>query len=189
MKKLAASLRLCVKLFSLVFVGVAFFTSCKPDTTPTEQALDSLALSAWEAEAEITGIETEAWKNLCTQAKHNVEFINYNFKDTMNRETALAIDNYARAAKTLEGFVTDFSTIQQQVELASTQILKLKEDFTKQAQPLDSIKSFISREEKNLQILNDAVAAKTAFARQQAELIQQYAPQVDSVIVKLKTDE
>lgn len=184
-----APLRLCVKLFSLAFVGFISFASCKPDTKPTEQALDSLALSAWEAEAEITGIETEAWKNLCTEAKQNVEFINFNFKDTMSRETALAIDKYARAAKTLEGFVNDFSTIKEQVNLAAEQVTKLKEDFTKQAQPLDSIKVFIKREEKNLQVLNEAVAAKTGYARQQAELVQQYAPEVDSVIVKLKSNE
>lgn len=172
-----------------LFTGILFMNSCKPDTKPTEQALDSLALKAWEAEAEITGIETEAWKNLCAEAKQNVEFINFNFKDTMSRETAMAIDKYARAAKTLEAFVNDFSTIKQQVSLAAEQMNKLKADFTKQARPLDSIKAYIEREEKNLQILNDAVAAKTGYARQQAELVEQYAPEVDSVIVKLKSNE
>lgn len=172
-----------------LFTGILFLNSCKPDTKATEQSLDSLSLKAWEAEAEITGVETEAWKNLCSQAKQNVEFINFNFKDTMSRETALVIDKYARAAKTLEGFVNDFSTIKEQVSLAAQQVNKLKEDFTKQAQPLDSLKTYIIREEKNLQILNDAVAAKTDFARKQAELVQQYAPEVDSVIVKLKSNE
>ncbi len=169
--------------------GILFMDSCKPDTKPTEQALDSLALNAWEAEAEITGIETETWKNLCAEAKKNVEFINFNFKDTMSRETALVIDNYARAAKVLEGFVNDFSTIKEQVGFAAAQVTKLKEDFTKQAQPLDSINAYIKRETKNLEILNQSVAAKTGYARQQAELVQHYAPEVDSVIVKLKSNE
>ncbi len=188
MKNLAP-LRLCGKFIFTLLVGNLLLNSCKPDTKPTEQTLDSLALNAWEAEAEITGVETESWKNLCVEAKQNVEFINFNFKDTMSRETALVIDNYARAAKTLEGFVNDFSTIKQQVSLAAEQVNKLKVDFTKQAQPLDSIKVFVTREEKNLQILNEAVAAKTNFARQQAELVQHYAPEVDSVIMKLKNNE
>lgn len=182
-----ASLRLCVKLFFLPFLGMLLFNSCKQDTKSTEKSLDSLALKAWEAEAEITGIETEAWKNLCAEAKQNVEFINYNFKDTMSRETALAVDNYARAAKTLEGFVNDFETIQQQVELASTQILRLKEDYEKRAQPLDSINAYIVRETKNLDVLNKSVAAKTDFAREQAELVQHYTSEVNEVVEKLKT--
>ncbi len=172
-----------------LFSGVLLMDSCKPDTKPTEQALDSLALKAWEAEAEITGIETDAWKNLCSEAKQNIEFINFNFKDTMSRETAMAIDKYARAAQTLEAFVNDFSTIKQQVILAAEQMNKLKEDFTKQAQPLDSINAYIRREAKNLDVLNQSVAAKTNYAREQAELVQQYAPEVDSVIVKLKSNE
>jgi uncharacterized protein YoxC len=172
-----------------ILLGLTFMSSCRPDTKPTEQALDSLALNAWEAEAEITGIETEAWKNLCAEAKQNVEFINFNFKDTMSRETALAIDNYARAAKTLEAFVNDFSTIKEQVGLAAEQVNKLKTDFTKQAQPLDSINAYIKRETKNLEVLNQSVAAKTGYAREQAELVQHYAPEVDSVIVKLKNNE
>ncbi len=172
-----------------ILFGLTFMSSCLQDTKSTEKTLDSLALSAWEAEAEITGIETEAWKNLCTEAKQKVEFINLNFKDTMNRETALAIDNYMRAAKMLEAYVNDFETIKKQVHQAAEQVTKLKEDFTKQAQSLDSIIMFAAREEKNLQVLNQAVAAKTNFAREQAELVQQYAPQVNSVIENLKSNE
>lgn len=173
----------------LLFSGMMSFSSCMQDTKATKKSLDSLALKAWEAEAEITGIETGAWKNLCAEAKQNVEFINYNFKDTMNRETALAIDNYAKAAKMLDGFVNDFEMIQQQVELASSQILKLKQDYEKRAQPLDSINAYIARETKNLAVLNKSVADKTDFARKQVALIQQHAPEVNEVVEKLKSDE
>ncbi len=172
-----------------LLTGILFMNSCMQDTKSAEKALDSLALSAWEAEAELTGIETENWKNLCAEAKQNVEFINFNFKDTMSRETALAIDKYARAAKTLEGFVNDFETIKQQVGFAAEQVNKLKEDFTKQARPLDSINAYIARETKNLEVLNQSVDAKTDFARQQAELVQQYAPEINSVMEKLKSNE
>jgi len=187
--KNSVPLRLSGKLFLLIIVGFLSFASCMQDTKSTEKALDSLALSAWEAEAELTGIETENWKNLCAEAKQNVEFINFNFKDTMSRETALAIDKYMRAARTLEGFVNDFANIKQQVGFAAEQVTKLKEDFTKQARPLDSINVYIARETKNLEVLNQSVDAKTDFARQQAELVQQYAPEINLVVEKLKSNE
>jgi|GEM_PF-3086290 len=184
-----AGLRLCVKLFFLTVVLIISFNSCQQDIKSTEKALDSLALSAWEAEAEITGIETEAWKNLCTEAKQNVEFINFNYKDTMSRETAMVIDKYARAAQTLEGYINDFDKIKQQVSFAAEQVNKLKEDFTKQAQALDSIHIYIIRETKNLGVLNQSVEAKTDFARQQAEIIQQNAPEINAIVEKLKSNE
>jgi len=184
-----AGLLLCVKLFFLTVVLIISFNSCQQDIKSTEKALDSLALSAWEAEAEITGIETEAWKNLCTEAKQNVEFINFNYKDTMSRETAMVIDKYARAAQTLEGYINDFDKIKQQVSFAAEQVNKLKEDFTKQAQTLDSIHIYINRETKNLSVLNQSVEAKTDFARQQAEIIQQNAPEINAIVEKLKSNE
>lgn len=174
----------------LVFLtGIFFMNSCTRDSNSIEKQLDSLSLMAWDSEAEITGIETETWKDLCSEVKQNVEFINFNFKDTMSRETALVIDKYAHAARTLEGFINDFDRIKQQVVFATEQVNKLKEDYTKQAQPLDSIHAYISHEIKNLGILNQSVEAKTDFARQQAEIIQHQAPEVNTLIEKLKNNE
>lgn len=172
--------------FCVLLVGNIFFPSCNRHTKTTEKALDSLALMAWEAEAEITGLETETWKTLCAEAKQNVEFINYNFKDTMSRETALALDNYARAAHHLENYINEFETLKTQIRFAAGQAQKLKEDFAKSARTLDSINTYIARETKNITTLNQAVTGKTNFARQQAEIIQNHASEIRSVVEKLK---
>lgn len=173
--------------------------------------MDSLLIALEQSSKDFSAIDYPAYELIKQKAKSNIRDIQILLKDTLKREDALLLSNYAWIAgknKTGnpgpdEGPITDAAAaekekkaeeygkhrqtyVKQELKLCAQQLEDLKHDYSKELMTAEDLKKHLPEEAKNAKkIIDFILLEKTAVSRRVA-LFDSLNPAVENIIDSLK---
>lgn len=176
-------------LMSFLFL-TAILYSCKRTKYAKEIAsLDSLQTILSKADSTLNSIDTAKTNAYYLDAKNNLNYIQNNYKDTMERELAIFLSDYRSILESLESFNSERNQLLKELNYSQKQIENLIHDLKNNAVEKTKITEYYNTEIEAANELLPSVNAMVDMAKKQLTDYEQKNKRVLEIVNGLKQKE
>jgi hypothetical protein len=200
------------KFSQLTFGLLLLMMACsQPKDDAYIKEMDSLLTSLEKSSKDFEAIDYPAFETKKQKAKSNIRDLQILLKDTLKREDALTISNYARIAgknktgnpgpeenplsdeaaaekeKKAEEYGKHRQTyVKQELKLCAQQIEDLKHDYSKELMTAEDLKKHLPNEATNAKKIIDFIQLEKAAVASRVALFDSLNPAVEKILDSLK---
>jgi hypothetical protein len=202
------------RFFIFGVLGLMLLVSAcsEPKNDQHIKQMDSLLVNLSNASKDFESIDYPSFELKKQKAKNNIRNIQTLLKDTLKREDALVISNYARiagknktgnpanedslvvgdAAAAKEKKAEEYGKhrqayVKQELKLCAQQIEDLKHDYSKELMSLEELKKHLPGEAVNAKKIIDFIVLEKAAVSSRVALFDSLNPAVERIIDSLNT--
>lgn len=171
-------------LLSALIVGLTF-VACNPNKDKIEQ-VDKLRKSLNATEEVFNQLDSVTAANTLNNINEKLNEIQTLHTDTMSRETAFMVGEFANLRKALKVYLMMYSKNKKEFPYSRAQYDNLEQDLKNNVLSKDTFLVFYNEEQDAWLKLNDKVSSTTEGALHVIGLYEKQVPSIDSLIQQLK---
>jgi len=179
----------CLALATISCIVVVLLSACHHPGEKFQSQIDSLRTQLQSVSLKFQKLDT-AKINACQKSIFSdIQWIEENFNDTMEKEEALEITRYAEIAREIKKLKNKQK--EQLVELlfSKNQVIALQTDVKNNLVTTDSLPEYISNEEKAIKILGESANRIYAWSEKIIENCKTKRDQISKIIGKLEKED
>ncbi len=166
---------------------IGFLSSCSE--TPNEksiQRVDSLLTVVTGAQVNLTALNPGDYSSLVDTVKQDVQFIQGQYPDTMDLQTALKVDYYYRTIKSVRKFSETYSSQNSELNYTIKQLNNLKNDLSIEILDNESFTEIFPAESQAVSRHKESVENLKAWHESIGTSYNRHKSGIDSLIVYIK---
>ncbi|MDA9938127.1 hypothetical protein N9D34_00760 [Salibacteraceae bacterium] len=172
-----------VAIFGLI--GVLGSCSENPNEKPIQQ-VDSLLTVVTVVQSKLAELSPEDYSNLVDTIKQDVQFIQSQYPDTMDLQTALKVDYYYRTIKSVHKFSETYVSQNSELNYTQGQLNNLKKDLENNLFDKESFLEVFPAESKAVARHKESVGNIKAWHESIGSSYYRHKAGIDSLIVFIK---
>ncbi len=141
------------------YSGILFFSislfSCGTRNAQFVSQVEELEETIQKAQQSIVTIDTSKIGNALRISTGNLKFIQENFKDTMDKETAFLMSDYSASRKSLKRLLENYSDVIRELSYSQSQLANLKLDVENNVMEEQKFNDYYSSESKSVEKLDE----------------------------------
>jgi hypothetical protein len=172
----------------IAFVSlIGFLISCSesPNEKPIQQ-VDSLLIVVAGAQGNLASLNSNDYSSLIDTVKQDVQFIQSQYPDTMDLQTAFKVDYYYRTIKSVRKFSETYSSQNSELNYTMTQLNNLKNDLSNEIFDKESFVEIFPSESKAVARHKESVENLKSWHESIGMAYNRHKPGIDSLIVYIK---
>ena len=166
---------------------MGFLSSCSE--TPNEksiQQVDSLLTVVTGAQVNLSALNPDDYSSLVDTVKQDVQFIQSQYPDTMDLQTALKVDYYYRTIKSVRKFSETYSSQNSELDYTIKQLNNLKNDLAIEILDKESFMEIFPAESQAVSRHKESVENLKAWHESIGTSYNRHKSGIDSLIVYIK---
>lgn len=171
-------------LLSILIVGLVL-VGCNPNKDKIEQ-VNKLRKSLAATEEVFNQIDSITVSTILDSIQNKLTDIQTHHIDTMTRETAFMVGEFANLRKALRNYLLHYSKNRKEFSYSRSQYEHLEQDLKNNVLNKDTFLLFYNEEQEALLKLNDRVSSTTEGALHVIGLYEKQVSSIDSLIQQLK---
>lgn len=174
--------------FFLFFTGFLAI-SCGTPNTKFIAEVEKLEETLKRVEQELQVVDTSKIGAYLRISNENLKFIQENFKDTMNKETAILISDYSASRKSLRMFNENYSDIMKELAYSKTQLYSMKTDIENNLMAEDKFTDYYSSESKSVEKLAELIQNLVQWYGSAIKMYEAKSPGVEEIVSQMKENQ
>jgi hypothetical protein len=172
-----------IKPFLLSLIVAISMEACGPNISDEQMAELSLLDSRLDSLSEqVNTIDSSKFMNYTKTFEKNIEFLQYDIKDTIPLETAFIVDEYYGLRKGLRKYSAEYPALKREVSTTKDQLYNLRNDVENGLIEPEQFNEYLKLEKENIdqiQSVSEVMKPKLQIAM---PLFEEKNPQIDSII-------
>jgi hypothetical protein len=176
-----------VQLYFVLLFEVIIFSCKKTDLLYETSQLDSAIVKIDSSEKILAMVDTVKLDGCLSKIKSDVDFIQQNYKDTMEKQLAMELAHYSYIRKPLLNMRNAYNFLRQAVGYSREQMKNLKHDMSNNLLEEKQAKEYFEQENEAAQkILKTAVELKNTET-EKLSICDSLTPKVEQIISGIKS--
>lgn len=166
---------------------IGFLSSCsETQNEKSIQQVDSLLTVVTGAQVNLSALNPDDYSSLVDTVKQDVQFIQSQYPDTMDLQTALKVDYYYRTIKSVRKFSETYSSQNSELNYTIKQLNNLKNDLAIEILDKESFMEIFPAESQAVSRHKESVENLKAWHESIGTSYNRHKSGIDSLIVYIK---
>ena len=166
---------------------IGFLSSCsETQNEKSIQQVDSLLTVVTGAQVNLSALNPDDYSSLVDTVKQDVQFIQSQYPDTMDLQTALKVDYYYRTIKSVRKFSETYSSQNSELNYTIKQLNNLKNDLAIEIIDKESFMEIFPAESQAVSRHKESVENLKAWHESIGTSYNRHKSGIDSLIVYIK---
>ena len=166
---------------------IGFLSSCsETQNEKSIQQVDSLLTVVTGAQVNLSALNPDDYSSLVDTVKQDVQFIQSQYPDTMDLQTALKVDYYYRTIKSVRKFSETYSSQNSELDYTIKQLNNLKNDLAIEILDKESFMEIFPAESQAVSRHKESVENLKAWHESIGTSYNRHKSGIDSLIVYIK---
>ena len=166
---------------------IGFLSSCsETQNEKSIQQVDSLLTVVTGAQVNLSALNPDDYSSLVDTVKQDVQFIQSQYPDTMDLQTALKVDYYYRTIKSVRKFSETYSSQNSELNYTIKQLNNLKNDLAIEILDKESFMEIFPAESQAVSRHKESVENLKAWHESIGTSYNRHKSGIDSLIVHIK---
>lgn len=175
------------RFLSLIFICI-FLISCQPnEVKERSKQVDSLQVVMNKSAETLMALNPEFTAEANGIIEEKLDFIQNNYSDTMNRETAILIGDYTRMRRNLNKLNTTYKSQLTQVDYTKKQLENLKTDVKNQKIGQEEFEVYLNTEKEQIEKISETISNLSTWQENTEKRFGQLDSAINVLISNIKT--
>jgi hypothetical protein len=168
--------------WSALMLTVLFLPACGTPDAKFLAEVEKLENTLAKAEASLKVVDTSRISNYLHASNENLRIISESFRDTMNKDTAILIADYAASRKSLRMFLENYSDVLKELDYSGSQLQAMRSDIENNLMPEDKFTDYIFTEAKSVERLEELVENLLQWYGSALRMYEEKNPYIEKII-------
>ena len=174
--------------FFFLFIFGLILVSCTTTNSKFLGEVEKLEESVASSEKAFLAVDTATIGKYLRTSNVNLQYFQDNNIDTLDKQTAILISDYAASRKSLRRLLEQYNDIAQEINYTKKQLLALKTDVTNNALGEEKFSVYYSSEVKAVDRLNELIDNMVQWDSSAIKMYESKSPPFEKILQNLKNN-